>query len=187
MGRGILILSAFVKEALLRYKIKLLFFSCLNGTNQLNSMKDTTEKLLCNFRKPWNPDLAVELPQGASPKLCVSSGRGRGWREAHCPSQSLPDTPWVGVPMRLGWSWRLSNVLGCTPTLGGPSELSSLLTAKGNVSLLCLGLLQNRFYGKGTPVQKEMCPGPGLFDSGVNRQSVSFKESSPIIIPSPDL
>lgn len=103
---------------------------------------------------------------------------------------SLPDTPWVGVPMHLAWTWGLSNVLGCLPSTGGGgglSELSSLLTAKGNVSLLCLGLLQNRLCGKGTPVQKGMCPGPGLFDSGINRQSASFKESLPVIIPSPDL
>lgn len=58
---------------------------------------------------------------------------------------------------------------GVPPALGGPSELSSLLTAKGNVSLLPLGFLQNRFYGKGTSVQEGMCPGPGLFDSGIKR------------------
>lgn len=53
VGRGILNLNAFVKEALLRYKIKLLFFSFfLNGTNQLNTVKDTMEKLLCNVRNP---------------------------------------------------------------------------------------------------------------------------------------
>lgn len=95
VGRGILILSAFVKEALLRYKIKLLFFfsSFLNGTNQLNTVKDAVEKLLCNFRKPQNPDPAVELPQGVSPDLCVGSGRGRGWRGTHCPSNLCQKPP----------------------------------------------------------------------------------------------
>lgn len=67
--------------------------------------------------------------------------------------------------------------------LGGPSGLSPLLTGRGNVSLLPLGPLQDRFYGKGTSVQEGMCPGPGLFDSGINSSSVSFKESLPTIIP----
>lgn len=89
VGRGILILNAFVKEALPRYKIKLLFFF-LNGTNQLNTVKDTMEKLLCNFRKPWNADLTVELPQGCLQSR-VSAVGGEG--KTLCPSQSLPDIP----------------------------------------------------------------------------------------------
>lgn len=78
MGRGILNLNAFVKEALLRYKIKLLFFSFfLNGTNQLNTVKDTMEKLLCNVRNPQNPDLTVELPQGAISKAVCQQWEGK--------------------------------------------------------------------------------------------------------------
>lgn len=149
-------------------------------------MKDTVEKLLCNFRKPQNPDLAVELPQGVSPDLCVGSGRGRGWRGTHCPSNLCQKSPGWGSPMHLGWTWGPQGhpvSWGVPPALGGPSELSSLLTAKGNVSLLFF----SRFNGKGTSVQKGICPGPGLCDSGINSESVSFKESLPMIIPSPGL
>lgn len=78
VGRGILNLNAFVKEALLRYKIKLLFFSFfLNGTNQLNTVKDTMEKSLCNVRNPQNPDLTVELPQGAISKAVCRQWEGK--------------------------------------------------------------------------------------------------------------
>lgn len=127
----------FVKEALLTCTIKLLFFFFfLNGTNQLNTVKDTMEKLLCNFGEPWNADLAVESPQGAL-QSCVSSGRGRRCRGTHCPSQSLGHSL-GGVPMdpkHLAWTW---GPQGDIQHWGG-RELSSLLTAKGNVSLLHFG------------------------------------------------
>lgn len=77
--------------ALLKYRIKLLFFFFLNGTNQLNTMKGAVEKLLCNFKKPCNPDLTVGLARGAlSPNLLsvhLQGGRGGGRR---CEGTHLP-------------------------------------------------------------------------------------------------
>lgn len=114
LKRGIFLLNAFGKEALLKYRIKLLFFFFLNSTNQLNTMKGAVEKLLCNFRKPCNPDLTVELARCAlSPNLLsvhLQGGKGEGRRcgGTYLPPWSLLDIPWMRVsrdPMQLGRMW----------------------------------------------------------------------------------